>query len=762
MAEIALVASIFSVAAFGSSVATKLYETADVMIHARQEISKLAKHVVQFTYVLKHLGHVLEAEKGNCSKEVLRDLRKIKHSCKSTFREINSTVRAKRLQSKDDSKGISELMEEVRLLKLIIIENHDNSTRLRNAEISNNVEAMHAPQTSYENFGDCTEPYSAHGPFPPGQISPVERSPSSTSVVSISDDEDLERDHNTNYNKDVDQKEQGNDLQGQDIMGLNRWSPPQPEMSTSCAPTTNIHRESDLLLQMVPYRPYSISIPSQNLISGVPDPHKPMISDVQNTTDIIRLLLNKWTISGSPPVSEVLNEEAARESKERQAQKAAAQTRNRFPQRQPPSPGAVSYDSDINSVYGQEGSNMPPWSLHRPQQWFPTKTNRKEFWRSHASIGVSRNLGDHLLAALRSSRGGIYYKKRNYHKQVHYVDQTPLFECEFVPSYMIPLGESGPFRTELGKGLVRREALQLLGYSFEDEDTGQYLVMGDLKFAEIEELVKLSFQALDRILEDQSKQIIKEKGLYEGVNIARYQNLPAQRTMTSDFLPSFQGPWDQQRPPYAPPTTLYPAHSAIFDLPPRTVRSRARPPRHYSPKQTKSGDREVESSGLQLNQIENYQQQVQSTAPQEVRFTLPRLESSTRAAKKDENIAHNSTKSNSTPSRMTQDKLHTLQARLEETKKKMEEAEKNGNIAKAADLKFYAIPDIQYQIDELAKVEREESAKKTNSTVRAGESSKAESKGPQPADVETESEGSGDESSDTGDGEDDETMDLYE
>lgn len=96
MAEIGIVASIFSVAAFGASVATKLYESADVMIHARQEISKLAKHVVHFTFVLKHVGHVLEAEKGNCSKEVLRDLRKIKHSCKSTFREINSTVKAKR------------------------------------------------------------------------------------------------------------------------------------------------------------------------------------------------------------------------------------------------------------------------------------------------------------------------------------------------------------------------------------------------------------------------------------------------------------------------------------------------------------------------------------------------------------------------------------------------------------------------------------------------------------------------------------------
>jgi len=38
MAEIGLVASIFSVAAVGTSVATTLYETADVMINADQQI----------------------------------------------------------------------------------------------------------------------------------------------------------------------------------------------------------------------------------------------------------------------------------------------------------------------------------------------------------------------------------------------------------------------------------------------------------------------------------------------------------------------------------------------------------------------------------------------------------------------------------------------------------------------------------------------------------------------------------------------------
>lgn len=98
MAEIGLVASIFGVAAFGTSVATALYETADVMINAKQQICALAKHVSQSTAVLKHMGQVLEAEKTICSKELLRDIRKIKHSCKRTFKEINSTVKSSRLR----------------------------------------------------------------------------------------------------------------------------------------------------------------------------------------------------------------------------------------------------------------------------------------------------------------------------------------------------------------------------------------------------------------------------------------------------------------------------------------------------------------------------------------------------------------------------------------------------------------------------------------------------------------------------------------
>lgn len=98
MAEIGLVASVIQVAGFGAVVAKNLYNAANVIIHANQQILALAKHVSQFTAVLKHMGEVLDAEKANCAKKVLRDIRSIKHSCEKTFKEINATVKSKRFR----------------------------------------------------------------------------------------------------------------------------------------------------------------------------------------------------------------------------------------------------------------------------------------------------------------------------------------------------------------------------------------------------------------------------------------------------------------------------------------------------------------------------------------------------------------------------------------------------------------------------------------------------------------------------------------
>ena len=99
MAEIGLAASILSVAALGASVARTIYEKTDITKNAHRQIRDLGKHVTHSTAVLKHMGQVFDTEKANCSKEIVRDIRNVKHSCKRTFRDIKAIARPRHFQS---------------------------------------------------------------------------------------------------------------------------------------------------------------------------------------------------------------------------------------------------------------------------------------------------------------------------------------------------------------------------------------------------------------------------------------------------------------------------------------------------------------------------------------------------------------------------------------------------------------------------------------------------------------------------------------
>lgn len=100
---------------------------------------------------------------------------------------------------------------------------------------------------------------------------------------------------------------------------------------------------------------------------------------------------------------------------------------------------------------------------------------------SHPFPQPERQLGSEVLAALRSTRGGIYYRKISRLKEVHYVDQYPIYTCAFPPQHMVHYNESENVSTELGQGLIRKEALDLLGYSYTYTGNGQYSLPGDLE-----------------------------------------------------------------------------------------------------------------------------------------------------------------------------------------------------------------------------------------------------------------------------------------
>ena len=104
-----------------------------------------------------------------------------------------------------------------------------------------------------------------------------------------------------------------------DIHNVVQKQPPQPPPPYDGPPDTSIHRESSLLLQMVPYNPTSSDQPrSLYLLTGRQVQNSDGKSGIEEATNSVRLLLDKWTNPGSAPLSDLLDREAAKDSKEKE------------------------------------------------------------------------------------------------------------------------------------------------------------------------------------------------------------------------------------------------------------------------------------------------------------------------------------------------------------------------------------------------------------------------------------------------------------
>lgn len=93
---------------------------------------------------------------------------------------------------------------------------------------------------------------------------------------------------------------------------------PQPTYNSSGDPGKA--RVSTLLLQMVPYKSFYTDQGNSRLTIAGPDgPARLGIGEkpvIEEATESIRLLLDKWTATGSAPISDVLVEEAAKDHRE--------------------------------------------------------------------------------------------------------------------------------------------------------------------------------------------------------------------------------------------------------------------------------------------------------------------------------------------------------------------------------------------------------------------------------------------------------------
>ena len=107
----------------------------------------------------------------------------------------------------------------------------------------------------------------------------------------------------------------------------------------------------------------------------------------------------------------------------------------------------------------------------------------KNLWISPHLVGQAptpRSVGEDMLDALRSTGGGIAYAKRNDFQHLYFVDRIVTYRFLLVPFSLIPSNESEPQFTEIGKGWVRQEALDLFGYTYTETTSGHFCISGNL------------------------------------------------------------------------------------------------------------------------------------------------------------------------------------------------------------------------------------------------------------------------------------------
>lgn len=138
-------------------------------------------------------------------------------------------------------------------------------------------------------------------------------------------------------------------------------------------------------------------------------------------------------------------------------------------------------------------------------------------------------------------------------------------------------------------------------------------------------------------------------------------------------------------------------------------------------------------------EVKRQEQDAMKTTRPEVRFTLPRTQLVSSTAE----TAKEAQKSPAKPDNLrskTDDELQKAHQRLEQVKKRKEEAEKAKDLATAADLTYYAIPDLEADLEKLLKQQREEQEGSAAQVSRNEEGKRSRH-----TEVETESENSDDE-----------------
>ena len=94
----------------------------------------------------------------------------------------------------------------------------------------------------------------------------------------------------------------------------------------------------------------------------------------------------------------------------------------------------------------------------------------------------ARYVGDDILRSLRYTRGGIVYTKSSDFHHSYFVDHHEFYRFHLAPVFLIQSKNFEIQTTEIGKGWIRREALDLLGYSYSEAPSGYFSIPRNLEF----------------------------------------------------------------------------------------------------------------------------------------------------------------------------------------------------------------------------------------------------------------------------------------
>ena len=144
--------------------------------------------------------------------------------------------------------------------------------------------------------------------------------------------------------------------------------------------------------------------------------------------------------------------------------------------------------------------------------------------------------------------------------------------------------------------------------------------------SEIEELVKLSYQALDRYSKEHSKKVIRERGWGEAIDVMNrmpgmYPNKPS---AAPQYPPPMPESWNQNNPPYGGYTGHRPfTENVLLD---KSAPSQAPLPRPRAREHTFLRRRARPIVASPPIGVDRQEQDATKTTHPEVRFTLPRAQ----------------------------------------------------------------------------------------------------------------------------------------